>query len=304
VPADTAGVAFSADPVSGRRDRIVVSATLGLGDKLVAGEVDGTTWWLSRDARVVERRGEAVLPDEEVARVAELALAVDRAFGGPQDIEWALADGRLHLLQARPITSALRAVPLADPSMAVFDNSNIVESYPGIVSPLTFSFAAYAYARVYQSFVALLGVSADTVRRNRTVFENMLVRVDARVFYNLGNWYRALALLPGYELNRRYMETMMGVGAALPDAVLATFNTAPATGWGKAREWGRIAHVAAGLWREGRRLPATARDFRARLDRALAATAPERLRTLSLSQLAAEYRRIEGDLLDRWDARR
>ena len=302
VPADAAGVAFSADPVSGRRDRIVVSATQGLGDKLVAGEVDGTTWWLDRNARVMERRGEALLPDADVARVAELALAVERAFGGPQDIEWALADGRLHLLQARPITSPLRAAPLADPGVAVFDNSNIVESYPGIVSPLTFSFAAYAYARVYQSFVALLGVSADTVRRNRTVFENMLVRVDARVFYNLGNWYRALALLPGYSLNRRYMETMMGVGAPLPDTVLATIDTAPATGFGRVREWARIARVAGGLWREGRRLPATARDFRARLDRALAATAPDRLRTLSLTQLAAEYRRIEGDLLDRWDA--
>ena len=302
VAADAAGVAFSADPVSGRRDRAVVSATLGLGDRLVSGEIDGTSWWLDPHGRVVERRGEPVLSDDQVAQVAGLARAVEATFGGAQDIEWAYADGRLHLLQARPITSALQPAPIADPGIAVFDNSNIVESYPGVVSPLTFSFAAYAYARVYQSFVSLLGVSADSVRRNRTVFENMLVRVDGRVFYNLGNWYRALAMLPGYALNRRYMETMMGVGAPLPDAVLATIDAAPATGWGRVREWGRIARVAVGLVREGRRLPATARDFRARLDRALVATAPARLATLSLTELAAEYRRIEGELLDRWDA--
>lgn len=303
VRADVAGVAFSADPVSGRRDRIVVSATEGLGDRLVAGEVDGTTWWLDAAGAIVERRGDGLLPDGTVAAVAALARKVEEAFGVPQDIEWALAAGRLHLLQARPITSPLRPAPIPDSGLAVFDNSNIVESYPGIVSPLTFSFAAYAYARVYMSFVALLGVSGETVRRNRNVFENMLVRVDARVFYNLGNWYRALALLPGYRLNRRYMETMMGVGAPLPDAMLATIDGGPpATGSAKLREWARILRVVLGLVREGRRLPATARDFRARLDRALAATAPERLRTLPLTELAAEYRRIESDLLDRWDA--
>lgn len=303
VAADMAGVAFSADPVSGRRDRIVVSAIEGLGDRLVAGEVDGTTWWLDEAGAVVERRGDPLLADDGVAAVAELARKVQATFGAPQDIEWALAGGRLYLLQARPITSPLRPPTLDDRGLAVFDNSNIVESYPGIVSPLTFSFAAYAYARVYMSFVALLGVPEDIVRRNRNVFENMLVRVDSRVFYNLGNWYRALALLPGYRLNRRYMETMMGVGAPLPDEMLAAIDGGPpVSGAAKLREWARILRVALGLVNEGRRLPATARDFRARLDRALAATAPERLRTLPLTELAAEYRRIEGDLLDRWDA--
>ncbi len=47
IPADHAGVAFSADPVTGQRDRVVVSATRGLGDRLVAGEVDGSGWWLA-----------------------------------------------------------------------------------------------------------------------------------------------------------------------------------------------------------------------------------------------------------------
>lgn len=304
VPADFAGVAFSADPVAGRRDRIVVSATEGLGDRLVAGEIDGTTWWIdaAREA-VVETSGEGdLLNAVQIAAVVALVRRVEQALGVPQDIEWAFAGERLHLLQARPITSPLRDAPVADPGLAVFDNSNIVESYPGIVSPLTFSFASYAYARVYMSFVALLGVRAETVRQNRTVFENMLVRVNGRVYYNLGNWYRALALLPGYALNRRYMETMMGVGAPLPDTVTAGIGGTPATGWAKLREYARIAGVALGLVREGFKLPATAKDFRARLDRALAATTPERLQAMPLTELAAEYRRIESDLLDRWDA--
>ncbi len=304
VPADFAGVAFSADPVSGRRDRIVVSATTGLGDRLVAGEIDGSTWWINaaNDA-VIESAGDADLLDSgKIAAVIALVRRVEQAFGMPQDIEWAFAGDRLHLLQARPITSPLRDAIVPDPGLAVFDNSNIVESYPGIVSPLTFSFASYAYARVYMSFVALLGVSPDTVRRHRTVFENMLVRVNGRVYYNLGNWYRALALLPGYALNRRYMETMMGVGAPLPDAVMAGIGGSPVTGWARISEYARIMGVASGLVREAFSLPATAKDFRARLDRALAATTPERLAAMPLTELAAEYRRIEGDLLDRWDA--
>jgi pyruvate,water dikinase len=303
VPATHAGVAFSADPVSGRRDRIVVSATAGLADKLVAGEVDGSTWWLDASGAGVESSGDAdLLGPETLGEVTDLVRRVEAAFGAPQDIEWAIAGGRLRLLQARPITSPLRPAPLLDTGLAVFDNSNIVESYPGIVSPLTFSFASYAYARVYTAFVALLGVRADTVRTNRVVFENMLVRVNGRVYYNLGNWFRALALLPGYRLNRGYMETMMGVGAPLPAEVMASFDTAPATGTARLGEYGRIARTAWGLVREAVRLPATARGFRTRLDRALTATTPERLATMPLTELALEYRRIESDLLDRWDA--
>jgi len=300
VAADHAGVAFSADPVSGRRDRIVVSATAGLGDRLVAGEIDGTTWWLDATTHAaLETSGDDLLDAAALAAIAVLVQRVAAFAGAPQDIEWAIADRRLHLLQARPITSPLRDPPLADPALLVFDNSNIVESYPGLVSPLTFSFASYAYARVYASFVALLGVDAETVRRNRTVFDNMLVRVDARVYYNLGNWYRALALLPGYGLNAAYMETMMGTGAPLPEAVRATIAPPSTSKW---REYARLAKTAFGLLREAIRLPATARDFRRRLDRALAATTPARLATMPPSALAAEYRAIEAELLDRWDA--
>ncbi|MBO9712283.1 PEP/pyruvate-binding domain-containing protein [Sphingomonas sp.] len=302
VAATHAGVAFSADPVAGRRDRIVISATEGLGDRLVAGEVDGTSWWLDREGRTVETHGDPILTAEQLARVADLVRRVEAAFGAPQDIEWAFEGTRLHLLQARPITSPLRDAPVPDPGIAVFDNSNIVESYPGVVSPLTFSFASYAYARVYMAFVALLGVRSEAIRTHRTVFENMLVRVNGRVYYNLGNWYRALALLPGYRLNRRYMETMMGVGAPLPDQILAGIESVPAKGLARLGEYWRIASVALGLVREGFRLKRTACDFRRRLDRALAATAPDKLQAMPLTELAAEYRRIESDLLDRWDA--
>jgi pyruvate,water dikinase len=301
VGASHAGIAFSADPVSGRRDRVVVSATEGLGDRLVAGEVDGSTWWLVRSNLATDRcegPGEG-LAGAQIQQIAQLALDAEAAFGAPQDIEWALADGQLYLLQSRPITSPLRAVPLPDPGYFVFDNSNIVESYPGVVSPLTFTFASYAYARVYMSFVALLGVDPERIRAERVVFENMLSRIDGRVYYNLGNWHRALVMLPGYALNRGFMDGMMGVREPLPDRMLAAVAAEQPNKW---REYARMGRSAWLLWRASRKLPETSRNFRARLDRALAATTPERVRQLSLTELAREYRRIEADLLDRWDA--
>jgi hypothetical protein len=65
----------------------------------------------------------------------------------------------------------------------------------------------------------------------------MLGRVDGRVYYNLVNWYRALALLPGFSLNRSYMETMMGVSEPLPAEVTEAIGPPPARGLARMREY-------------------------------------------------------------------
>ena len=306
---DVAGVAFTADPATGLRTILVVSGIAGLADRLVAGEVDGTSWWVRRDGLTIARtEGEAILDPAVVAEIATLALRIESEAGCPQDIEWAWAGGRLHLLQARAITSPLRPLAVADATVTVFDNSNIVESYPGLVVPLTYSFASYAYARVYTSFLSVLGVPDRTLAANRAVFENMLARVDGRVFYNLGNWYRALALLPGYGLNARYMETMMGVGAPLPEPLAREIAGAPLKGWQRWREYLRLARVGFGLAREAWRLQRTGVAFRGRLDRALAATTHTKLRAMPLSVGARRrislHRRRSARSLGRSDRQR
>lgn len=302
VKARAAGVMFSADPTSGRRDRIVVSAVAGLGDRLVGGETDGDDYVIDRASGArLEAPENGVLKPADLAALSALARNVEETQGKPQDIEWAFEGERLFLLQARPITTALRAPPIADATLTIFDNSNIVESYPGLVSPLTYSFAQYVYARVYRIFVALLGVSDETIRAHSTVFENMLGRVDGRVYYNLVNWYRALALLPGFAINRTYMETMMGVGEPLPASLAAAIGPERPKGWGLAREYARIGKVAVGLVREAFRLQRSIRAFYARLDAVLRKTAAE-IDGMPLTALAAEYRRTESELLERWSA--
>jgi pyruvate,water dikinase len=303
VKARAAGVAFSADPVSGRRDRIVISATQGLADQLVGGEVDGDQYVLESSAGTVLERPESdgVLNDKDIDAIRQLALRVEQTSGAPQDIEWALEGDRLFLIQARPITTPLRAPPIADETLTIFDNSNIVESYPGLVTPLTFSFAQYAYARVYHAFLTICGVNDDTIRAHRAALDNMLGRIEGRVYYNLINWYRLLALLPGFRISRSHMETMMGVAEALPAEIADRLAPPRAKGIAAMGEWLRVARMGAALTWEAIRLHRTIAKFYQRLNTALKGGAKP-VNSMSLIELADEYRRLEALLLDRWDA--
>lgn len=105
VAADAAGVAFSADPVTGDRETAVVSAVRGLGDRLVGGGASPDEWVVRGAAATCRAAPEGVLGAETAADVAALARRVEAHLGTPQDIEWALAGGELVLLQARPITA-------------------------------------------------------------------------------------------------------------------------------------------------------------------------------------------------------
>ncbi len=302
VDARCAGVAFSADPVSGRRDRFVISAIKGLGEALVGGEEDGETYVLEAGTgALLEGSDEGVLSPDDLIKLHELIKRVQGVSGFPQDIEWAFEGTRLYLLQSRHVTTRLRPAPIGDNHLMLFDNSNIVESYPGQVSPLTYSFAQYAYSRVYRAFVALLGVHPRRIQANAAVFDNMLTRIDTRVYYNLVNWYRALAMLPGFALNSSYMETMMGVSQPLPEEFLDTIEKPKLTGVALVREWLRVGKVGFRLCFEAVRLKGTIRGFYLRLNEALEQPAST-LDEMSLSELAAEYRRIESNLLDHWDA--
>ena len=107
--------------------------------------------------------------------------------------------GRLYLLQSRPITS-LAAVADPDGVLNIWDNSNIAESYNGVTTPLTFSFARRAYEEVYRQFCRILRVpEAKIIEHSANVFRHMLGLIRGRIYYNLLNWYRLLALLPGFR---------------------------------------------------------------------------------------------------------
>jgi phosphohistidine swiveling domain-containing protein len=151
VAADAAGVAFTANPLTGDRGEVVVSAVRGLGERLVAGETVGDRWVIRGDAEA--GRGEATCQDgreaaitaEQALAIAALARRVEAHFGSAagassgQDIEWAIAGGQLHLLQARPMTALPEPEPVAWTPPAKgwwLRNFRLGEWLPDAVTPL------------------------------------------------------------------------------------------------------------------------------------------------------------------------
>lgn len=108
VSARAAGVAFSADPLSGAHDAVVVHAVNGLGDRLVSGEVSPDRYRLPVGGGVqVEPAGmdAPALTDDEASHIAALVHRIAEVEGTPQDVEWAIDADGLWLLQARPMTA-------------------------------------------------------------------------------------------------------------------------------------------------------------------------------------------------------
>jgi pyruvate, water dikinase len=101
------GVLFTVDPVQRRRDQMIVEAIFGLGEQVVSGEVTPDHYVLDRDGGCKREHlvNGGVLEGSELVTLAQLGRALEKRFGGPQDIEWAIADGQVFLLQSRPVTT-------------------------------------------------------------------------------------------------------------------------------------------------------------------------------------------------------
>jgi rifampicin phosphotransferase len=238
----------------------------------------------------------SILSADQVRSIALLARSVACHFGRPQDIEWAIADGKLYLLQARPITAL---PPDPDGALNIWDNSNIAESYGGVTTPLTFSFARRVYEAVYRQFCRMMGVSGGTIAQHDNTFRCMLGLMQGQIYYNLLNWYRLLALLPGFQINRSFMEQMMGVREELPEDILAELKGV--TWRDKLRDGGRLIFTIGGLIRNYWTLPQQIEQFYRRLDTALGQQSVE-LAEMRSDELAAYYLELERQLLTKWDA--
>ncbi|MEZ4682045.1 MAG: PEP/pyruvate-binding domain-containing protein [Caldilineaceae bacterium] len=312
VDADVAGVAFGADPVTGDRRTATIAAVRGVADQLVSGKVNGDTYVVDRTGLIEHQTLMASMPLlslRTIQAVTALLNAVEAQVGTPQDIEWALEDGQLVLLQARPITTlgkgegtSRRKNPSGNLRMGtIWDNSNIVESYSGVTAPLTFSFARHVYEHVYIEFCKLMGVTPIKIKQEEQAFRNLLGYINGHVYYNLLNWYRILALFPGFQMNRRFMEQMMGVKEPLPDDMLDAIVPPQPSRWVRFVDGVRLGRAGLGLVGSQLTLRRTIKHFNQRLDDALTLT-QEDMHCLSLPQLVMEYRKVERQLLTQWDA--
>jgi len=186
VPAEAAGILFTANPVTGRRDQAVISAAWGLGEAVVGGMVTPDSLTVDKASGVVIERVIAdkqvmtaringgteeqpvpealrrapVLDQRTAAELVGLAVQIERQYGMPMDIEWALADGAFAIVQARPITALPEEPSAPEPELqpptewplpkpkGQYMRGSIVDLMPDPLSPLFATLAVPAIARV------------------------------------------------------------------------------------------------------------------------------------------------------------
>jgi pyruvate,water dikinase len=148
----SAGVAFSFDPVSGRRDLIVIDAAKGLGEAVVGGTVEPQRivfrnrkgrlhlYSQSADSRAGDR---PLLPAERERELAHQIFRVHWDFGDgqdPQDVEWAYDGKDIWFLQVRPATKAQRFLPAPVSGLPRhWSTANIKDAVPGVVCAMSWS---------------------------------------------------------------------------------------------------------------------------------------------------------------------
>lgn len=168
IMAEKSGILFTADPLTGHRHTVAIDASFGLGEALVSGIVSPDAYRVDkRNQEILERqiadkhiaiypikgggtrqenlgdtqRTATVLDDEQIISLSEMGTRVEAHYGIPQDIEWAIADGQIYLLQARPITSLYPIDGLQSPedSLHIFGSMGHQQNMTNAMSPLGIS---------------------------------------------------------------------------------------------------------------------------------------------------------------------
>lgn len=207
VSAEASFVLFTCDPQTALREAVVVAA-YGLGEGVVQEKVPCDHYFLrqtgverrlaTKDQRLVfdreagsgliaeavpsELQEASVLDDAQLKQLEELGAKVEELFGEPQDIEGALVGERIYLLQSRPIQ-------IDYTRQRVFSSANVTESFPGVSSPLTFSFALFFYRVIFHDCYRLGGVTMRELHGKLNVLDRMLGYLGGRIYYNLTHFY-------------------------------------------------------------------------------------------------------------------
>ena len=318
VEADASGVAFGINPVTGNRREIVISAVYGLGEGLVTGTLDADSFHVCdasitsdivrKDKAVVfnpqagaetilvnvdiEKQTKPAISEELVSQIAQITRDISDFYERPQDIEWATKGNDLYVLQSRPVTT-LASLTDREQQHRIWDNSNIIESYPGITTPLTFSFVQDVYTHVYQQFCRIMGVEKEVIQANRPAFQ-MLGFIKGRIYYNLLNWYKILSLMPSYSINAGFMEQMMGTTERIefPPTVVQS----------KKNKYYRLAKLLYLMVHNLITLKRKVRAFFILLAATLKPYESDLLSAETVDGLVDHYHKLESGLLTHWQA--
>ena len=322
VDGDVSGVLFTANPLNGRRDEVLLTAAWGQGEGIVSGLCNTDEFvWRSTEAEVhskvadkdiqvapapngergtieiavpPEKRNQRCLTPQQVDEICREAVRVAAHLGSPQDIEWTMETGTVYLVQSRPITS-LPEPPNVDGPRVIWDNSNIQESFNGVIAPLTFSIAERLYADVYGQTMAAMNIPRVVRDAHRPMLENMLGLIRGRVllqYQQLVRWIETLAIFwaqqRGYGKNdgsRRPCRYCRGRGAVFR---------------GKLARLPSMLKLLIKMKLEFRRLPMTVEAFHRSFWDAYERVDRKGLKNLSFSKLMDKLKLIETDIAGNW----
>lgn len=180
---------------------MVINSNYGTAKSVVDG--DKSEEFIINESHVIGSADGKSLSVIEINGLVKIGKKLELLFKNAQDIEWTIKDSKIYILQSRPITNEFSE------EIRIWDNSNIAESYSGIVLPLTASYARHIYEITYKDLARRSGVSERKIKDYNNVFENLLGFLHGRFYYNMLNWYRMLTLFPGYERNKVNLDYMI-----------------------------------------------------------------------------------------------
>ena len=282
VSAEVSGVLFTANP-QGLLNESVIIAGRGLGENVVSDRIDTTAYYYNTTDRVYYYEGKEELLDREtVETLIALSEKVCGLFGPTLDIEFAVENGRCYLLQARPITTLSADHPL------IFDNSNIVESYPGLSLPLTVSFVKNVYEGVFRSAGRRLLKNRKKLEQLQPVFGNTVGSANGRIYYKISNWYEIINFLP---FRKKFLPIWQElVGVKYKDAFRATAKVSPLC----------RASICLNALRELLRAPRSMKKLHEDFDRINVFARAQFQKDMTAKELFALYDLIEARILSNW----
>lgn len=207
IEADISGVFFTANPQGILNEGVIVAGE-GTGDHVVEDRVNTTAYYYHYGDKLYykQRQEEAFeLSKEQIEELIRLRDTMEKLLGKYLDIEYCIKNKKLYILQARRITTLKKEKEI------VLDNSNIVESYPGITLPLTESFVKEVYYQVFKSCLKRLTKEEKTVLKADPVLRNMAASANGRIYYQISSWYDVLLFLPFHKKIISIWQEMLGV---------------------------------------------------------------------------------------------
>lgn len=283
IDSDISGVLFTSNP-QGILNESVITVGRGLGEGVVSSRVDTTSYFYNLTDRIFYYEGrENLLEPSKIEELITLSENMKEVFGEFLDIEFAIKDDVIYFLQVRPITTLRTDNPL------IMDNSNIVESYPGISLPLTTSFVDLVYSGVFRGVSSRVLKNDKELSKHEDVFLNMTGHVNGRVYYKISNWYTVIKFLPMSKKIIPVWQEMMGVRnkSYNDDDVNIGFFARTATYFNSVYE---LLSVPKNMRKLNEKFIRIYDEFNAKFDK-----------TLAPSELVALFNNVKLQLFDCWD---